>query len=920
LDNLRERIAGLGCLPRVLVLGGFGLVLLAVAGTAFALFQYAVIASSLPSVDDLRNRASQFETTRILDSDGNLLYEILDPTAGRRTYVALQDISPNMLAATLATEDKEFYNHPGFNPAAIVRAFTQNYSSGEVVSGASTITQQLARALLFSPEEASEQSYLRKVREAILANEITRRYTKDEILELYLNEIYFGNLAYGVEAAAETYFGTTAGALTLSQASFLAGLPQAPSVYDIYTNRASALGRQQDVLRLMVTESAQSGCIYVSNNPQRVCVSLEEAAAAALETMEYEFNSPEVQIRFPHWVHYVRSLLEAQFDAQTIYRSGFTVYTTLDPGLQDMAQEILSEHIAGLAERHVGSGALVAIRPSDGAILAMVGSADFYNEDIDGQINMAVSPRQPGSSIKPITYALAFEMGWTPSTLIWDVESEFPPSGNPSDPRPPYIPKNYDNRFHGPVTVRTALANSYNVPAVKTLDFVGVYDNPETPGEEGLVAFAHRMGITDLQSDQYGLALTLGGGEVKLLDLANAYAIFANEGRRVVPTAITRIIDHNGSVVYQAPEPSSEQVIRAEHAYLVSSILSDNQARTPAFGANSMLNLPFTVSAKTGTTDDFRDNWTLGYTPDLTVGVWVGNPDNTEMQGTSGLTGAAPIWSEFMQEAIFYTVGGNPSAFVRPTGIVEKVICRISGAEPSNYCKDHRTELFASDQLPLPPDEDLWMDLRIDTWTKLRASSACNEFTEDVFGFNVQDPWAIKWLTQTNAGQDWAEDHGFDKPFYFSPTRECGPDDPHATLEIFSPNNGAHFSAQNLDVVIRADAAADFDEVVLEWAEGVNPRDNEFVRIADRGNPIPNSAVIHTINMENLPRGAISLRLTMYSVRGGWAERQIVIYNDLPEPTPVPSETPTLTPTATETSVPTNTPAPTSTETPSPTP
>ena len=916
LNMIRERIAHLGCLPRLLIYGGFALVLIAILGFAIVLYEYAAIASTLPSVDDLRDRASQFETTRILDAKGNLLYEILDPNAGRRTYTRLQDISPYMLAATLATEDKDFYTHPGFNIGAIFRAFTQNYSSGEVVSGASTITQQLARALLFTPEEASQRSYLRKVREAILASEITRRYTKDEILELYLNEIYYGNLAYGVEAAAETYFGTTASQLTLAQASFLAGLPQAPSVYDVYTNREAALGRQQTVLNLMVKLSAEDDCIYVSNNIQRVCVPLEEAAAAGLETLDYSFSSPDVQIRYPHWVQYIRSLLEEKFDAQTIYRSGFTVYTTLDPELQDMAQETLSTHVAGLVDKQVGSGALVAIRPSDGHILAMVGSADFYNEEIDGQINMAVSPRQPGSSIKPLTYAAAFEKGWTPSTLIWDVESEFPPSGNPDDPRPPYIPNNYDHRFHGPVTVRTALANSFNVPAVKTLNFVGVYDNPDTPEAEGLVAFAHRMGITDLNSDQYGLALTLGGGEVKLLDLTNAYAIFANQGRRVTPIAITKIVDFQGNVVYEAPAPSTEQVIRPEHAYLISSILSDNQARSPMFGTNSVLNLPFTVAAKTGTTDDFRDNWTLGFTSDLAVGVWVGNPDNMPMQGTSGVTGAAPIWAEFMQEGINYVTGGNPSWFVQPSGIVEKVICTISGAEPSQYCNEERREIFAADQPPADADHDLWQDVAIDTWTGLQASPECDEFTDEIFALNVHDVWAVKWITQTDAGKDWAKDQGFDDPIFFTPTRACKAEDSHPTLEFVSPNDGAHLNSHNVDLVIRADATGGtFEDYELEWAPGDNPRKRDWETLTRKDDAVPNAAAVYSLDMDELPRGAISLRLTMNNKNGGFAEIEIVIYNNLPAPTAVPTKTPlptaipTNTPFSSDTPMPTDTPA-----------
>ncbi|MCX8025239.1 MAG: transglycosylase domain-containing protein, partial [Thermanaerothrix sp.] len=488
----------LGCLLRAFIALLFAGVVVLIAIGSFLIYRYFSIAANLPSVDDLQARASQFETTRILDRNGNLIYEIIDPRAGRRTYVPLEKISPYLIAATLATEDKEFYNHPGFDPWAIARALWQNYTTGEVVSGASTITQQLARALLLSPDERAERTVERKAREIVLAAEITRKYSKEEILELYLNEIYYGKLAYGVEAAAETYFHTTAEKLTLAQAAFLAGLPQSPAVYDIETNREVTLNRFRQVLRLMYEMSQEKGCIEVSTSLQPVCVTQEDVALAAREMENYQFQAPTNVMRFPHWVTYVRSLLEAQYGADAIYRSGFTVYTTLDPDLQQQAEEMVKRQIAQLADRHVTNGALVAIRPSTGEILAMVGSADFYNEAISGQVNMALAPRQPGSAIKPLTYVAAFEKGWTPATLIWDVPSEFPPSGDPNDPREPYRPVNYDGRFHGPVTVRVALANSYNVPAVKALQFVGIYDDPNTPQPDGLINFAKRLGITTL--------------------------------------------------------------------------------------------------------------------------------------------------------------------------------------------------------------------------------------------------------------------------------------------------------------------------------------------------------------------------------------------------------------------------------------
>jgi membrane peptidoglycan carboxypeptidase len=543
----------------------FVLVVVAVCIGSFLIYQYYSIARDLPNVGELRQRASTFETTRILDRNGNLLYEILDPSAGRRTYVPLSKISPYLVAATIATEDKEYYSHPGFDAFAIARAFVQNYQSGETVSGASTITQQLARNLLFTPDERSRRTYERKIREAVLAAEITRLYSKDEILELYLNENYYGNMAYGVEAAAMTYFGVPADQLTLGQAAFLAGLPQAPAVYDVYTNREQTLKRQEDVVVLMYEVSQEQGCIYISNSSQ---VSFDLVATqAANELKDYQFRTPYVQIRYPHWVNYVRYLLEKQYDPQTIYRSGFTVHTTLDPQLQDLAQQSVSDQVARLAEKRATDGALVAIRPNTGEILAMVGSADFYNDAIAGQVNMAVSPRQPGSAIKPLTYTAAFEKGWTPGTLIWDVPSEFTPSGQPDDPGPVYKPVNYDDRFHGPITARTALGSSYNVPAVKTLNYVGIYDDPATPQQEGFIPFTQRMGITTLTRPDYGLSLTLGGGEVTLLELAGAYATFANNGRRIPPVAITKIVDYQGNLVYQYQQPSGDQVIRPEHAY-----------------------------------------------------------------------------------------------------------------------------------------------------------------------------------------------------------------------------------------------------------------------------------------------------------------------------------------------------------------
>ncbi len=904
-----------GCFIRMVLIGLFIIVFIVIAAGSFGVYQYYKIAQALPPVEELREKAAKFETTRILDRDGNTIYEIIDPNAGRRTYVPLEKISPYLIAATIATEDKEYYNHPGFDPVAVARAFWQNYTAGDIVSGASTITQQLARMLLLDDSERYTRTYERKSREIVLAAEITRKYSKEEILEIFLNENNYGNLAYGVQAAAETYFNTSAAKLTLSQATFLAGLPQAPAVYDIFTNREATLTRQKQVLILMYELSQEKNCIYVSTNLERVCIN--EIASAAQEIELYEFKPHDYSMIHPHWVNYIRTQLESQFDPQTIYRSGFTVYTTLDPVIQNKVQSVIETQIAGLADKNATSGAAIVIRPSTGEILAMVGSADFYKESISGQVNMALAPRQPGSSIKPLVYLAAFEKGWTPATLIWDVPSEFPPSGDPSDPREPYKPVNYDNRFHGPVTLRAALANSFNIPAVKALDFVGIYDNPNTSHPDGFVDFAKRIGISTLTREDYGMSLSLGGGDVTLLELTNVYATIANTGNQIPPVAITKIVDHLGTVVYEYQEPTPNRVIREEHAYLISSIMSDNQARTPMFGANSILNLPFQVAVKTGTTNDFRDNWTLGFTPDLAVGIWVGNADYSPMIDTSGLTGAAPIWAETMQFAVNRLVGNNSASFVRPAGIMDKIICTISGTEPSEWCPNQKTEIFAFDQQPLPRTEDLWQKINIDTWTGLRASSACNEFTKEEFVLNVKEKWAVKWIEDTSDGSNWAENLGFGRSVLFVPERECKADDPRAKIIFAGLSEGETITTNPLDIYALVDATHNYRRMRLDYGRGLDPSSWENLVEFDRN--FQDVDLIYTWDLfeDEIMPGDYTLRIRIESSEDGrYAEKKVTIRIQVSTPTPTVTQTPTITstftvtPTVTETATPTNTALP----------
>jgi penicillin-binding protein 1C len=906
------------CLFQLLLTAVFASTAILFVAAGFMLYEYFQIASTLPSVEDLKARTAQFETTRIYDRNGDRLYEILDPNAGRRTYIPLAKISPYMLAATVAAEDKNFFSHPGFDIWGILRAFTQNISSGETVSGASTITQQLARMVLMTPEERSERSYLRKVREALLAVEITRRYSKEEILELFLNENSYGNLAYGVEAAAETYYRTTADKLTLEQASLLAGLPQAPSVYDVYTNRDAALERQRQVLVMMIEDSQEQDCIFVGSGMAKLCVTADDAVAAWTAAQSAVFSSPDIYLRYPHWVNYIRLLLESMYDPQTIYRSGFQVYTTLDPGLQDLAEDVLRRQVQALYDKNVTGGALVAIRPSTGEILAMVGSPDF-NAQPAGQINMAIRARQPGSAIKPLTYLAAFEKGWTPATLIWDVPTEFPPSNDPYDTNPPYKPVNYDNKFHGPVTVRSALANSYNIPAVKTLQAVGIYDDPNTSLPDGLILMAKRLGITTLVKPDYGLSLTLGGGEVTPLELTAAYAVLAGGGVRIPSVAILKIQTYSGETVYEYQPPAGVQVIRAEHAFLISSILSDNEARTPMFGAGSVLNLPFPAAVKTGTTNDFRDNWAVGYTPDLTTGVWIGNPDNTPMVGTTGVSGAAPIWAEFMIHAVQQLTGNNPAPFVPPPGILQKLICAVSGTEPSKYCLTTRTEYFASDQPPLTADQDLWRDTWIDTFTGLRASAACADSMEQALTISVADPDARLWLVGDSQGREWAKLQGFPDPLRFYPDGECTANSPRPILSISYPEENQTIGDRSMEIRGKADATSEFDHYSLEYATDRDPDD--WISISHSSStPVSTTGKLADWDVTEIDDGWMTIRLTVYSRQGGKAETKKRFHLQKPVPTAVPTRTPTITPTVTLTPTETNAPTDTLTGTPTPVP
>ena len=818
---------------------------------------YARVARNLPSPEELRARSATFLSTKIYDRNGGLLYEIFDPYGGKRTVVPLAEISSHLRNATVATEDANFYRHPGFDPLSILRAFWYDISERRIVSGASTITQQLVKNLFLTPEV----NLKRKITEAVLAVEITRRYTKDEILEIYLNEIFYGNLAYGIEAAAETYFGKRAAELDLAESAFLAGLPQLPAFYDPYAHFDAAKKRQRVVLQLMLEEG------YITS-----------AQAEAAAAQELKLVPPRHSMIAPHFVAYVRELLEQRYGPEVLYRGGFQVYTTLDPKLQELAQRAVSEHIATVREKYnATNGALVALDAHTGEILAMVGSADFNDETIDGQVNVALRLRQPGSSIKPITYLTAFEMGWTPATMILDMETEFPDGANP-----PYKPTNYDSKEHGPVSVRTALANSYNIPAVKALQFVGLSNMLET---------AHRLGISSLNRPDYGLSLTLGGGDVTLLEMAGAYQVFANGGTRVPPTPIQRILDSQGHVIESLDANRGEQVTTPQNAYLITSILSDNKARLPAFGPGNLLEVGRPAAAKTGTTDDYRDAWTVGYTPDMVIGIWVGNSDNKPMKRLAGVRGAGPIWNRFVKEAL---EGTPPTDFVRPPGIVTAEICTLSGSAPSEVCPARGTEVFAAGTEPRDAGKDVHQLVRVCTVSGQQATEFCPTSVVEERYFEVWPAEFQPWVVKNNIPQP--------------PASLCTVHTFAAVAVIERPEPNSR--VQGIVQMVGTARIADFSHYMVEYGVGSSPLGWAPVS-APIGNMVERGLLTQWDTRE-LENGVYTLRLVVYDHRGNAAEARILV--EVVNPTPTPTQTPTITPTPTAT--PTETPSPTPTEPP----
>jgi len=830
-------------------------VLLTSVGVIGGVAAYAHYAKDLPDYTQL-DRRRVFQTARILDRNGELLSEISDPDGGRRTVVALDAIPLPLRAATIAAEDPNFYQHPGFDVRAILRAFYQNVRDREIVSGASTITQQLVKNTLLSPEQTPD----RKIKEAMLAIEVTRRYSKDRILELYLNEVYYGNLAYGVEAAAQTYFGRSVGELSLAEQTFIAGLPQAPSTYDPYTHPQDARERQDYVLEQMVRHGL---------------ISREQSDGIRSQPIQLRPLQQTASVKAPHFVGFIRDLLERSYSADTLFREGLQIKTTLDLRLQRTAEEVARAQIAELRDRNATNAAVVAIQPSSGEIVAMVGSVDYANAAISGQVNVALRNRQPGSTLKPFTYLAAFEQGRAPATMVMDVPTTF--GGD-------YTPLNYDQKFRGPVSIRRALAASLNVPAVKVLEEIGI---------EAMLATAHRMGINGLADpNRYGLSVTLGGGEVTLLDLTFAYTPFATGGtqtglangagvrtatsRAFEPVAILEIKNGAGALMYRHEPKPPHEVAKPSLAYLITSILSDDEARAETYGANSPLTLSRPAGAKTGTTDDFRDSWVVGYTPDLVTGVWVGNSDGSPMKDVLGASGAGKIWHAFMESAL---ANVPPRPFPRPNDIVEREVCVPSGLLPTPECPKKTVDLFSPENDPLPAKK------YDDIYTRVEVCKVNGKLAFDLVPANARESKVVARFPRQYA--EWASKNGYP----VAPTVRC--DDVYRgvkTAEITAPGPEAPGLGQVQ--VVGSAKLDDFHHLDLDIGAGAEP--TSWSTLTNGQTEGVDGALLGVLDTSGMAPGRYTLRLSVVDRFGNAIQRLSPVTvgaaaSPVPSPGPVAS-------------------------------
>jgi len=663
----------------------------------FFFLLFAWFAKDMPTPNNIRNHQSA-SATQLFDRNGKQIYSFYGDV--KRVPIESNQIPKYIKDATITAEDRSFYRHFGFDFKGMARAAFRVVFLRQGLQSGSTITQQYVKNALLDPQ----RTMTRKIKELILSIEVEIIYSKEQILTMYLNEIPYGSNAYGVEAAAETFFNKHANELTLAESATLAALPQRPTYFSPYGTHPD-----QRIARVNWIINSMADLNYISK---------DDAEKAKEEAKNIKFAEPHQYIVAPHFAMYVKELLIDKYGEEMVNEGGLKVTTTMDLDKQVMAEDAVKEAAQKRFEGiNATNAAQVSIDPKTGQIITMVGSADFFNSDIDGQVNVTDSQRQPGSSFKPIVYAAAFKDKYSPSSVLWDVRTDF---GG-------YVPQNYNGNFNGPVTMRAALAGSLNIPAVKTLYLAGMDNALNT---------AHSMGITTLNDkDRYGLSLVLGGGEVKLVDLVTAYGVFANQGKLAPTTPILKVENSRGKVLEEYKDETKKDVLDPQVAYEISSILSDNNARSYVFGSGAPLAFyDRQVAVKTGTTSEYRDAWTVGYTPQLVTGVWVGNNDNTPMSaGAAGAMAAAPIWRSYMNKALATYPVEN---FTRPDGITDVTVDKLSNKLPTENSPETITDIFAKWQAPTERD-DVHQKIRIDKATGLRATTGCSESVVEYKVFTV---------------------------------------------------------------------------------------------------------------------------------------------------------------------------------------
>ncbi|MEX0896378.1 MAG: transglycosylase domain-containing protein [Patescibacteria group bacterium] len=756
----------------------------------FALFAY--YSQDLPKPGEVVRRSGF--STKIFARNGELLYDLYDEQ--RRSPISIDQVPEHLKYATVAIEDKDFYRHQGFDMMTIIR-IPYNYIVRQRVVGGSTLTQQLVKNALLT----NERSVTRKFKELVLSLQIERTFTKDEILEMYLNEAPYGGTAWGAGTAAELYFGKDISELTMPESAVLAGLPQRPSAYSPYRGLTDEDGtplwklRTLGVLRRMYEDK------YITQDAY-------EESIASLDTMQ--FHSAEMNLSAaPHFVFYVRDLLADMYGEEVVETAGLQVTTSIDLELQQAAQEIVTEELEQVENLNITNGSVMVVDPRTGEILSMVGSKDFNDPDIDGQFNVAVDGlRQPGSSIKPVTYLTLLQRGYTPASMLLDVSTTFAAN----DTVDPYNPRNYDGRFRGPVSVRNSLGSSLNVPAVKALALVGV---------DTFLDQAYRMGFPTLAPTQenmsrFGLAVTLGGAEVHLIDIVSAYSAFANGGTKVEPVSILEIKDIDGRVLYQHQPVQGSEVMSEEEAFLISDILSDDAARSMAFGTGSQLRINDNVAVKTGTTNDQRDNWAIGWSQELMVGAWVGNNDNSPMlQVASGVSGATPIWRRVLLAGLERDAYGSPAWSV-PAGIEQVEVDAVSGY-PATEGFNSRTEYVVRGTLPPPPDPIHTM-LKVCRNDEDRLANtarvAAGDYEErEFFVFRVDDPVSEDGRNRwQEAIDEWARN--VDNEQYRAPTEYCG-DEEDIFVRLREPRDERNYEETDIEIEILSDSGDGIEKVEL---------------------------------------------------------------------------------------------------------